>query len=177
MQELLNNLPTTARDIKLNFSKLLQADDGLWNKQERYAIMYAASLALPVTSTVLAVRQGLRDELPDGMQQAADIAMHTMAMNNVYYRFVHLAENAELARLPAGLRMQQMAKQPAAADLFEAMSLAISSINGCGMCIKAHNHALLQHGKSLEAVQEIARMAAVLHAVAWVQYSEELQPV
>ena len=91
-----------------------------------------------------------------------------MAMNNVYYRFVHLASNPEYATLPARLRMNAIGSPGIAKEDFELFSLAVSAMNGCGMCIDSHERVLQQHGVKPETIQTAARVAAVVKAVATV---------
>ena len=69
-----------------------------------------------------------------------------MAMNNVYYRFVHLASNPEYGKMPARLRMNFIGSHGIAKEEFELFSLAVSAMNGCGMCIDSHERVLLEHG-------------------------------
>ena len=66
----------------------------------------------------------------------------------------------------ASLRMNVMANPGIEKIAFEAASLAVSAINGCGMCLDAHEKTLRQHGVSAQGVQSIVRIASVLHAVA-----------
>jgi alkyl hydroperoxide reductase subunit D len=89
-----------------------------------------------------------------------------MAMNNVYYRFTHLVGNEEYAKLRAGLRMNAMANPGCDKLDFELASLAVSAINGCGMCMASHEKTLQKHGVSAQAIQSAVKIAAVLHAVA-----------
>jgi lipoyl-dependent peroxiredoxin subunit D len=42
----------------------------------------------------------------------------------------------------------------------------VSAINGCGMCIESHEHEVVKKGVSKEAVQDVIRIASVIHAVA-----------
>ena len=58
---------------------------------------------------------------------AARGAAAVMAMNNVYYRFVHLASNPEYATLPAKLRMNFIGSPGIEKDDFELFSLAVSA--------------------------------------------------
>jgi len=53
-------------------------------------------------------------------------------------------------------------------DDFELFSLAVSAMNGCGMCIDSHERILQQHGVKSETIQAAARIAAVVKAVATV---------
>ena len=91
-----------------------------------------------------------------------------MAMNNVYYRFVHLASNPEYGTMPARLRMNAIGAPGIEKEDFELFSLAVSAINGCGMCIDSHERVLQQHGVKPETVHTAARIAAVIKAVATV---------
>jgi alkyl hydroperoxide reductase subunit D len=91
-----------------------------------------------------------------------------MAMNNVYYRFVHLASNPIYGTLPAKLRMNVIGNPGIDKADFELFSLAVSAMNGCGMCIDSHERVLGQHGVKPEMVQTAVRVGAVMKAVATV---------
>jgi len=56
---------------------------------------------------------------------------------------------------------------------FELWSLAASAVNGCGMCIDAHEHEVIQKGASKENVQDVVRIASVIHAIASVLDAED----
>jgi alkyl hydroperoxide reductase subunit D len=45
-------------------------------------------------------------------------------------------------------------------------SLAVSAINGCGMCMDSHEKTLRKHELPAQAVQSAVRIAAVVNAVA-----------
>jgi alkyl hydroperoxide reductase subunit D len=49
---------------------------------------------------------------------------------------------------------------------FELWSLAVSAVNGCGMCIDSHEKILRDAGVTAEAIQAAVRIASVVHAVA-----------
>jgi alkyl hydroperoxide reductase subunit D len=89
-----------------------------------------------------------------------------MGMNNVYYRFLHLVEDGEYQQLPARLRMNVLANPGIDKLDFELLSLAVSAVNACGLCITAHEQQLRSHGFTREAIQSAVRIAAVVHAVA-----------
>jgi len=89
-----------------------------------------------------------------------------MGMNNIYYRFLHLASNEEYGKLPARLRMTVIGNPGIDKGDFELLSLAVSAINGCGMCIDSHEKVLARAGVSAKAIQDAVRIAAVIHAVA-----------
>ncbi len=68
--------------------------------------------------------------------------------------------------MPAKLRMNAIATHGIDKDDFELFSLAVSAINGCGMCIDSHERVLQQHGVKAETIQAAARVAAVVNALA-----------
>ena len=70
--------------------------------------------------------------------------------------------------MPARLRMNVIGNPGIDKLDFELISLAVSAVNGCGMCVLAHEKKLRQHEVSREAVQTAVRIAAVIHAVAGV---------
>jgi alkyl hydroperoxide reductase subunit D len=68
--------------------------------------------------------------------------------------------------MPARLRMNVMANPGIDKLDFELYSLAVSAVNGCGLCIESHEKLLRKHEVSREAIQSAVRIAAVVHAVA-----------
>jgi alkyl hydroperoxide reductase subunit D len=87
-------------------------------------------------------------------------------MNNVYYRFLHLVNDEEYARMPARLRMNVIGSPGVPKEDFELYSLAVSAINGCGLCVENHEKALRKAGVDREAIQSAVRIAAVVRAAA-----------
>ncbi|MBS0281901.1 MAG: carboxymuconolactone decarboxylase family protein, partial [Proteobacteria bacterium] len=49
---------------------------------------------------------------------------------------------------------------------FELWCLAVSAINGCGVCIDSHEKILRDAGFTAEQIQAAVRIAAVVHAIA-----------
>jgi alkyl hydroperoxide reductase subunit D len=68
--------------------------------------------------------------------------------------------------MPAKLRMNVIGKPGVEKVDFELWSLAVSAINGCGMCIDAHDKILREAGVTAEQIQAAVRIAALVHAVA-----------
>ena len=97
---------------------------------------------------------------------AAKAAAAIMAMNNIYYRFTHLASAPDYKTLPARLRMNVIGKPGVDKMDFELWCLAVSAIIGCGVCVDSHEKVLRDCGMSAEQIQAAVRIAAVVHAVA-----------
>jgi alkyl hydroperoxide reductase subunit D len=68
--------------------------------------------------------------------------------------------------MPARLRMQAIGNPGVDKLDFELWSLAVSAINGCGMCLVAHAREVATKGASREAVQDVLRIAGTVHAAA-----------
>ncbi|HTY48074.1 MAG TPA: carboxymuconolactone decarboxylase family protein [Steroidobacteraceae bacterium] len=162
-------LPEYARDLKLNLGSVLgpTGAPGLTDKQA-WAVALAAAIASRHVPLARDIEVLARTHLSDAELNGAHAAAAVMGMNNIYYRFLHLVEDAEYQTLPARLRMNVIANPGIDRQDFELLSLAVSAINGCGACVASHERALRQHGLPREAVQSAVRIAAVIHAVAGV---------
>ena len=157
-------LPEYAKDIRLNLGSILS--DQLLGDQRKYGLLLACAHGTGYKPLVDATEAEAADKLSPEAANAARGAAALMAMNNVYYRFVHLASNPEYGTLRAGLRMNFIGSPGIEKDDFELFSLAVSAMNGCGMCIDSHVKVLQQHGMKAETIQAGARIAAVMKAVA-----------
>lgn len=160
-------IPDFAKDLRINLSSVLGPDGapGLSDAQ-RLGTAVAVAYALGDTALLQAVEAHAGDALNDAYRQGARAAAAIMGMNNIYYRFLHLTKNPEYSQLPARLRMGVIGNPGIDKVDFELFSLAVSAVNGCGMCVDSHEKIIRQHGLSAEGVQSAVRIAAVLHAVA-----------
>ena len=169
MDALRDRIPEYARDLRLNIASVLtpQGAPGLSEPQ-----LWMTALATAIASRNAELARLIETEATARLQpveiEAARAAAAIMGMNNVYYRFLHLVEDEEYARLPARLRMNVIGSPGIARTDFELVSLAVSAVNGCGKCVLAHERVLRQHEVSREAVQSAVRIASVIHAVAGV---------
>jgi alkyl hydroperoxide reductase subunit D len=161
-----DGLPDYAKDLRLNLSSLLS--DQLLGDNRKYGLLLACAHGTGYKPIVEAAEAEVAGQLDAAYANAARAAAAVMAMNNVYYRFVHLASNPVYATLPAKLRMNAIGAHGIDKADFELFSLAVSAQNGCGMCIDSHEKVLAQHGVKPETVQAAARIAAVMKAVATV---------
>jgi alkyl hydroperoxide reductase subunit D len=170
IETLKNSLPDYAKDIRLNLSSL--AMDDTLTAQQLWGTFVASALSTGNQTVIDAVMAEAAPQLSPEALNAAKAAHAVMAMNNIYYRFVHMASNAEYKTMPAKLRMNVIGKPGVDKADFELWSLAVSAMNGCGMCIDSHEATLRQHGISGVQIQTAVRIAAVMNAVASVLTSE-----
>ena len=164
IETLKSALPDYAKDLKLNLSSL--ATEAALTPQQLAGSFIASALASRNDIVTQAIVADFGSRLSAEALEAAKAAAAIMAMNNIYYRFVHLVSATDYKTLPAKLRMNVIAKPGVEKADFELWSLAVSAVNGCGMCIDAHEHELRKAGLSVEAIQAAIRIAAVVHAFA-----------
>jgi lipoyl-dependent peroxiredoxin subunit D len=156
--------PESAKDIRLNLQSVLEG--GALSAAQKWGV--AAACAIASRNLVLrdAILEDAREQAGDAVVDDARAAAVLMGMNNVYYRFRHMIGKPIYSQKAARLRMQRIA-QPATNKLdFELLCLAVSAINGCEACLKAHEQAVMDGGLTDEHVHDAVRIAAVVHAAA-----------
>jgi alkyl hydroperoxide reductase subunit D len=164
VEELSNTFPDAARDIRLNLQSVLQAET--LTPAQRWGV----AIACAVASRSSRLRDAL---LADGRETAGDAAVDDafaaaalMAMNNIFYRFRHMIGKESYAQKPARLRMQRIARPASNKADFELFCLAVSVINGCESCMRAHEGVVVEKGLTEDQVQDAVRIAATIHAAA-----------
>jgi alkyl hydroperoxide reductase subunit D len=157
------SLPDHARDLRINLGSVTRSEH--LSEGQVWGAVLASALATRHPGLIRAAAAEAGGRLDEAALRAARAAAAIMAMNNVYYRFVHLVGDEEYGRLPARLRMAVMADPGVDAATFELWSLAVSAIHGCGRCMQAHERAVRAKGLSSGAVQDAVRIASVVHAV------------
>lgn len=163
-------LPDFCKDVRLNLSTL--ANDETLGEQTKYGLILACAIATRNPEVLAALDAEASPHLSAAARDAARAAASIMAMNNVYYRFVHLATNKAYATMPAKLRMNVIGNPGVPKSDFELWSLAVSAINGCGACLDSHETELRKHGVSAVQVQAALRIGAVVNAVSRVVAAE-----
>ena len=149
------------RDLKLNFTSTLTSA----HLTAKECALLGLSTAVnnnnvPLTTffTKYAEEQGA---------DAAEIAeavgcASLLASNNVFYRFRHFTQKEKYTQIPARIRMQLMMKPVTGKEFFELMSLAISAVNGCEMCVNAHEDSLIKLSTAEERIFDAVRIASLI---------------
>lgn len=171
IDSLKDQLPDYAKDIRLNLGSLM--NETILNDQQKYGTLLATALASRNATVIKAVAAEVDGKLTPEAMTAAKAAAGIMGMNNIYYRFVHLVSDQTYGTLPAKLRMQIIANPGVDKIDFELWSLAVSAINGCGMCLDSHDAVVRKGGLSTEQVQASVRIASTVHAAAAILDGEE----
>ncbi|MEM6414563.1 MAG: carboxymuconolactone decarboxylase family protein [Pseudomonadota bacterium] len=171
IESLRDLIPDYAKDIRLNLGTL--SSDETLSSQQKWGAFLASALASRNATVMKAVAEDAQANLSDEAVTGAKAAAAIMGMNNVYYRAIHLMEAKEYSTLPAKLRMNIIGNPGVDKVDFELWSLAVSAVNGCGMCLDAHEKVVKKGGLSTEQVQTALRIASVVHAAAAVMSAEE----
>ncbi|MEZ4403409.1 MAG: carboxymuconolactone decarboxylase family protein [Kofleriaceae bacterium] len=166
LEQLKQRLPDYARDLKINLGVVTGTATSLTPAQH-WGTAVAAAVAARNPEVTAAVTAAAAGHLEPAGLRAARGAASVMAMNNVYYRFLHfVGDGTDYAALPARLRMQLIGNPGVDALDFELWCLAASAVTGCGACVVSHDRVVRQHGASASQVQDAVRIAAVVHALA-----------
>ena len=157
-----DRIPDYAKDLRLNLGSL--ASDISLTPQQLAGTFVASALAARNDDVTREIVAQFRDVLSEQALTAAQSANAIMGMNNIYYRFVHMA-GGEYAKMPAQLRMSVIGNPGVDNADFELWCLAVSIINGCDLCVTSHEK-IVRDALGAAAVQTAARIAATVHAVA-----------
>ena len=150
------------KDLKINVGNVLNNSPYLSRKE---ALLLAFAVAvnerfvpLQESFSVLAREAGAMDV------EIAEIVACTSLMNtnNVFYRFRHFIKKDFYENQPAGIKMSIMANPVLGKEFFELVSLVVSSINGCEMCVSSHERSVLQHGSPESRVLEAVKLGAII---------------
>ncbi len=162
LDALREQIPDFAKDIRLNLGSL--ANETTLTDQQKWGAFLASAIAIGQPSVVASFEAEAAQRLTPEAIMAVRSAAAIMAMNNVYYRSLHLMTNPEYRTLRAGLRMNVLANPGVEKVDFELWSLAVSAINGCGMCLDSHEVELKKHNVPALNIQVALRIASVVAA-------------
>lgn len=154
------------KDLKLNIGAVLKST----NLTKKEAYLLALSVAVNEKSAILIdAFEALARKEEAANEEIAEVHACTSLMNtnNVFYRFRHyLPENQYYNNTPAGLRMSIMMNPVMGKGLFELVSLVVSALNGCELCVTSHEASVKQHGASEARVYDAIRLGAVVKSLA-----------
>lgn len=140
IDDLKSIVPDFAKDVRPILSSMV-SDEQL-AEQTHYGLFLACALATRNQHLMSAFEALAAAKLTPAAIAAAKAAASVVAINNIYYRFVHRASNKEYGAMPARLRMNVIGNPGVDKVDFELWSLALCAINGCGACIVAHEKVL-----------------------------------
>lgn len=150
------------KDLKINVGNVLNNTQYL-NRKEAVLI----ALAVAVNEKFIPLQESfttLAKEADATDAEIAEIIACTALMNtnNIFYRFRHFMRKDFYNNQPAGIKMSIMMNPVTGKEFFELVSLVISAVNGCEMCVSSHEQSVLQHGSSESKVFEAVKTGSVI---------------
>ncbi|MBB6004561.1 carboxymuconolactone decarboxylase family protein [Arcicella rosea] len=149
------------KDLKINVSNALKAQ----TLKEKEAILLALSVAInEKSSTLITALEELAKSKGAEEKELLEVAscVSLMNANNVLYRFRHFMDKESYNNIPAGVRMSIMMNPVLGKEFFELLSLVISAINGCEMCVTSHEASVKSHGATEQRIFDAVRLGAVI---------------
>ena len=153
------------KDLKINVSNVLNNTQYL-NKKEALLLAYAVA----VNEKFDLLKEPFRAQAQEAGANEAELAeivscTSLMNANNVFYRFRHFMNKDFYTNTPACIKMSIMMNPVLGKEFFELVSLVVSSINGCEMCITSHEASILQHGGSESRILEGVKLGAIIKSL------------
>ncbi len=158
-------IPDYAKDIRLNIDGTIARSSLVGN--DAVGVALAAAFAAKSRKIIDIISDS--GALSEEEKNAAMTAAALMGMNNAWYPYVEMTEDADLKSQPAQLRMNAYATNGGVDKRrFEMYALSASIIGKCQFCIKSHFDLLKKEGMSSQQLRDVGRIAAVVNAASQV---------
>jgi len=164
-EALLNTDSRYIKDLKINVGNVLNNTQYI-NRKE--ALLLALSVAVNEKFDIL--KESFSILATEAGASAAEIAeiiacTSLLNVNNVFYRFRHFVKKDSYNNIPAGIKMNIMMNPVLGKEFFELVSLVVSSLNGCEMCVASHEQSVLHNGGSEQRIFEAVKLGAVIRGL------------
>ena len=161
-------LDTNARyikDLKINVSNALKNAQNL-SQKEAYLIAYSVAVNEKFVPLKKAFKAGAVAAGATKEELAETVSLTSlMNVNNIFYRFRHFANKDVYNNQPAGIKMSIMMNPVIGKEAFELISLVISAVNGCELCVNAHESKLVAEGTPEIKIFEAVKLGAVIKSL------------
>src|SRR6476469_5265906 len=162
-------IPDYAKDIRLNIDGTIARSSLEGN--DAVAVALAAAFAAKCRPIIDIIQAS--GSLSPEESNAVLTASALMGMNNVWYPYLEMADDADLKTQPAQLRMNAYATNGGVDKRrFEMYALAASIVGKCHFCVKSHFELLKKEGMSSTQLRDVGRIAATINAAALVIAAE-----
>jgi alkyl hydroperoxide reductase subunit D len=157
------------RDLKMNVKSVLSSE----HLNPKECFLLATAIAANNNNEILLnsfASKAKENAATDAEIADAQACASLLSANNVLYRFRHFVEKEAYNNAPARLRMNIMMSPVSGKEFFELISLAVSAVNGCEMCVKSHEASVLQAGSSTGRIWDAIRVASIITSLGKVIY-------
>ncbi|WP_428387393.1 carboxymuconolactone decarboxylase family protein [Mucisphaera sp.] len=140
-------------------------DGGPLEPHERAAVAWATISLNPCTSAYQAIDHITADVLSEAQRLEAVAIASICTTYNTLFKFRHMAGNDDIEALRAGLRVKTFKETSFANATSELISVGVSAINACELCVAAHTRKALSLGMGPEQVDHAVKIAAVVDSM------------
>jgi lipoyl-dependent peroxiredoxin subunit D len=153
------------RDLRVNLKSTLESQS-LGGKKNAYLIALSVAAnernnTLIPAFTELAKKEGATDAEIGEIHAIASL----LSSLNVFYRFRHFSENKNYEQMQAGIKMTIMLRPVMPKVFFELVSLVVSAVNGCEVCVSSHEKAVRHEGGTEAMIFDSIRLGATVRAL------------
>jgi alkyl hydroperoxide reductase subunit D len=157
------------KDLRINLSNAFNFPN--LNKKESYLLALAVAIndksnGLIENFKSLATENGANED--EIIETVSCVSL--LNVNNVFYRFRHFTKK-EFYNTPAGIKMSVMGNPLMGKEFFELMSLAVSALNGCEMCVASHEDSLVKLGTSEARIYDAIRLTAIVRGFTAINFN------
>jgi alkyl hydroperoxide reductase subunit D len=157
------------RDLKLNIKAVLASEHLSAKEANLLALAISTNNNKDILSNAFTAK-AKENGASDAELAEAQACASLLAANNVLYRFRHFVEKETYNNAPARLRMNIMMNPTLGKEFFELVSLAVSAVNGCEMCVKSHEQSVLQQGGTESRIWDAIRISSIVTSLGKVVY-------
>lgn len=164
IHEVAENNHRYLKDLKLNLGYALECE--FLNKKET-SLLALATAANDKNSLLIKAFKKIAIENGATELEIADVfaCVSLMNTNNVLYRFRHFTKKDYYEQTPAKIKMSIMMDPVVGKEFFELISTAVSALNGCEMCVNAHEASLLKLGSTQARIYDAVRVASIIKGI------------
>jgi lipoyl-dependent peroxiredoxin subunit D len=156
-------------DLKINFKNSFESEFLTKKEIALLGVALSVNAGNSVLRSFFNNKAQLEGASPEEIAEAVACSS-LLSANNVFYRFRHFLNKEKYNEIPARIKMNIMARPVNGKEFFELISLAVSAVNGCEMCVKSHEASLLELGAKEERIFEAVRLASVITSLSKVIY-------
>lgn len=153
------------KDLSANLKKYLL--QGQLTTAEALLVLYSTGVSLrSLELSKFAEVELRRLEFNDPLMQEIREIVALMKMNNTYYKFRScISDDKDFGtseKYPrTGLRMQSLTQRLNQEKDTEIISLSVSILNSCSICVRAHERRMTEIGFTSEKIHDVARLTAI----------------
>jgi lipoyl-dependent peroxiredoxin subunit D len=158
---LVNGNSKYLKDLRVNFKNVLASEV----LSEKEIVLIGLAVAVNNGNKVLTEFFKVRAEQAGASAEETAEAVSCaslLAVNNVFYRFRHFTGKEIYSQKQARIKMTIMMNPVTGKEFFELISLAVSAVNGCEMCVNSHEESVLHNGGTEDRIFEAIRIASVV---------------